>query len=559
MALQVAVLTLVLVAFGSACLAGEAKGEWTVEFDGAALPSGAWHASPGQNTEMKVEDGALRILDRGTERTQLCFVSTGWQCEPRYGAVVEARVKVLACSGRAGMCLLVADGVHEQCFTLYPDRIVAEDADLEAKADLAKDFRVVRVEIKETDFKLRVDGAALLNGAGKFVKKAHEGRNVCGFGSISSPSTGDGLWDFVRYKAVAEPFQLVPGAEHIVVFKQEGIYACFPTLYQMPDSMLAISFGTRVTRSHIDSRGGSKQLVSRDGGKTWTDPPADLVIHNPDTRRADGKFAEAWPTGWREAPAAEREKLEARGLEVRPVREGIVAYCEGAHFRVRDAQRHEVAKGAIQLPPLALLMGFGRPSYLNAGNGIRLVAVYGYATPRGVRQTWCLRTENDGDSWDFVPMASALPNTGFNETALLKTTRGAIIALMRTEPSKEHNGFLFQCESVDGGRTWSAPVNTGIWGYPCHLLQLQSGQILCAYGYRRRPMGVRAVVSRDEGKTWDAKNTFVLRADGAGNSSDLGYPQSVQLPDRTIVTAYYMNCKDNITHVAVTRWRLPAP
>ncbi|MBM4086903.1 MAG: exo-alpha-sialidase, partial [Planctomycetes bacterium] len=175
-----------------------------------------------------------------------------------------------------------------------------------------------------------------------------------------------------------------------------------------------------------------------------------------------------------------------------------------------------------------------------AGNGIRLVAVYGYATPKGMRQTWCLRTDNDGDSWDFVPMASALPSTGFNETALLKTKRGAIIALMRTNPSEKDNGFLFQCESADGGKTWSAPVNTGVWGFPCHLRQLQTGEILCVYGYRRR-------------------NILVLRADGDGNSSDLGYPQSVQLADGTIVTAYYMNCKDNITHVAVTRWRLPAP
>ena len=59
------------------------------------------------------------------------------------------------------------------------------------------------------------------------------------------------------------------------------------------------------------------------------------------------------------------------------------------------------------------------------------------------------------------------------------------------------------------------------------------------YGYRRPPLGVRACLSSDCGKTWDLANEIVLRLDGGTlpeqnrkvADADLGYPTSVQLAD----------------------------
>ena len=53
--------------------------------------------------------------------------------------------------------------------------------------------------------------------------------------------------------------------------------------------------------------------------------------------------------------------------------------------------------------------------------------------------------------------------------------------------------------------------------------------------------------------TWDTDNTYVLRDDGVG---DLGYPGSVQLPDGSILTVYYITLADGVTHSAATRWEL---
>ena len=108
-----------------------------------------------------------------------------------------------------------------------------------------------------------------------------------------------------------------------------------------------------------------------------------------------------------------------------------------------------------------------------------------------------------------------------------------------------------------GGKTWSEPVNTGIWGYPAHLLQLPGGRLLATYGYRRAPMGIRACLSLDGGKSWDVENEIVLRADGFGSGSDMGYPITRQLADGTLATIYYFNGIDNITHICLTRWKPP--
>ena len=120
--------------------------------------------------------------------------------------------------------------------------------------------------------------------------------------------------------------------------------------------------------------------------------------------------------------------------------------------------------------------------------------------------------------------------------------------------------------SDDGGRTWSHPLRTPIWGYPPHLLKLRDGRILCSYGYRRDPMGIRAVLSADNGKTWDMDNVIILRDDGGApgqfrkegetGSGDLGYPISTQLSDGSILTAYYITLSDGITHSETTRWEI---
>lgn len=108
-----------------------------------------------------------------------------------------------------------------------------------------------------------------------------------------------------------------------------------------------------------------------------------------------------------------------------------------------------------------------------------------------------LKSQDEGKTWAYL---SHIPNENpfeFSEPDVLETRDGRLITLLRTDwdivpiperPQEAREGygyFLYQSESTDGGRTWTAPVPLSLWGHPPYLLRLASGNILLVYGYRR--------------------------------------------------------------------------
>ena len=97
---------------------------------------------------------------------------------------------------------------------------------------------------------------------------------------------------------------------------------------------------------------------------------------------------------------------------------------------------------------------------------------------------------------------------------------------------------------------------------PAHLLQLEDRSILLTCGVRLRGMlGVCAMISRDQGVSWDDPrvlfSTEVYKSDTSPQGVDGGYPSSLQLADGTILTAYY--CQripmHQRYHMGVVLWR----
>ena len=95
--------------------------------------------------------------------------------------------------------------------------------------------------------------------------------------------------------------------------------------------------------------------------------------------------------------------------------------------------------------------------------------------------------------------------------------------------------------SENSGRSWSRPEPTELWGYPADLTPLQDGRMLCTYGHRRPPWGLRGCISKD-GIHWDANEAFTIRQGGIAPPSEvsnyyhIGYPTSIQLRNGTILT-----------------------
>ena len=187
-----------------------------------------------------------------------------------------------------------------------------------------------------------------------------------------------------------------------------------------------------------------------------------------------------------------------------------------------------------------------------------------YALDQEARERgYIIRSDDCGRTWRLHNLCAHAIDIAVNETALCEIVPGKLTAVARGEfGPNDHR--LMQFWSEDGGKTWTEPIKTDIWGHPAHLLKLDDDRILCTYGYRRKPMGVRAVLSEDGGESWDIGNTQVLRDDSSGHSplrgegtgaGDVGYPVSIQLDSGDVLTAYYLTLSDNVTHSAVTLWQ----
>ena len=148
-----------------------------------------------------------------------------------------------------------------------------------------------------------------------------------------------------------------------------------------------------------------------------------------------------------------------------------------------------------------------------------------------------------GKSWAQIAQIEKNPETWKSRYAFLseqhaiEIKEGHILGLSRYRKGSDIR--LRKIESFDGGTTWTEPEPTPMQGYPAHLLCLQNGNLLATYGRRIPPMGERACISDDDGKTWDIANEIVLSYAAEQDPGSLGYPASIQLPDGTIWTVYY--------------------
>jgi hypothetical protein len=160
-------------------------------------------------------------------------------------------------------------------------------------------------------------------------------------------------------------------------------------------------------------------------------------------------------------------------------------------------------------------------------------------------------TEEGGSPERPFPGADDLTSPDFL-TSTVKLDDGSLVTATRRQVPVGNGIDIYR--SADAGLTWTfvttAVSDTGR-GNPPSLVKLRDGRLAVTYGYRAQPYGIRARISRDGGKTWDAER--ILRADAA--DWDLGYPRSVQRPDGKIVTVYYYNDPSAVErYIAATIW-----
>ena len=173
------------------------------------------------------------------------------------------------------------------------------------------------------------------------------------------------------------------------------------------------------------------------------------------------------------------------------------------------------------------------------------------------------RSADSGRTWSFSAGAIDWDWPGFGEVAAIRLRDGRLLAALRRQiPGTTGEGFedTVLTESIDGGKTWDRPWPlTTTAQVHAYLTELHDGRLLCTYSNYHVPFGVSAILSADQGKTWDRENTIRL---STSNGIWVGWPVTLQFPDHSLITSYAATAypeqpPDKVTS-EIVRWRLPA-
>lgn len=357
-----------------------------------------------------------------------------------------------------------------------------------------------------------------------------------------------------------------------VISHQGQYYHGWPTLVRTKGGQLLLVYsGGR--EGHICPFGRVELMRSHDDGKTWGWPSVVLdteiddrdagilatakgtllvntftsLAYEPFLADAEkGKFRSHPPEAWTWSPerlvrwkaahhrisAAERQALVGHWM----IRSADGGQTWSTRYRVPVDSPH----GPIQLSDGRLLYA-GKELW----NGQQRVGV-------------CQSTD-DGQSWQWLAEIPARPgdraDRGYHELHAVETANGRIIVQIRNH-NPANRAETLQCESSDGGKTWTVPHPIGVWGLPSHLLRLADGRLVMTYGHRRPPYGNQARVSSDHGRTWS--DAMILSDDGGADraDSDLGYPSTVQLSDGSLLTVWYEGVRYQNAVLRQATWTL---
>jgi sialidase-1 len=352
--------------------------------------------------------------------------------------------------------------------------------------------------------------------------------------------------------------------ETVVISRQPEFYHGWPTLTRRRNGQLLLVYsGGR--QAHICPFGRVELMVSADEGRTWGWPQVllDSAIDDRDAgvlETAQGSILVTTFTSLAYEPTLKSAQEKKPGDPSAWPSERLEAW-RAAHERLTPAQRHaELGQWMIRSTDGAVTWSARYPSIVNSPHGPaqlddgRLLYA-GKELWTGQTRVGVCESRDDAQSWHWLAEIPPRPGDDpkeYHELHLVDAGDGRILVHIRNH-NKANDGETLQSESTDGGKTWSVPRAIGVWGLPSFLLRLRSGKLIMTYGHRRPPFGNQARLSADHGRTWS--EPFIISGDGT--CGDLGYPSTVELQDRSLLTVWYESLKAG-SHAVLrqARWRL---
>ena len=161
--------------------------------------------------------------------------------------------------------------------------------------------------------------------------------------------------------------------------------------------------------------------------------------------------------------------------------------------------------------------------------------------------SWLWRSHDAGRTWD--PPLQIPEEWCTSEGSVTRAKDGALVGSFRTNqapglPSHcDHWRRITTARSMDNGRSWTDhQVHFKYGKVHTKLLILHNGDILMTYATRMGELdgemfhGIEAVLSRDNGRTWDWDNRFILFR--WAMNQFMHTPDSLELADGRILTVF---------------------
>ena len=176
-----------------------------------------------------------------------------------------------------------------------------------------------------------------------------------------------------------------------------------------------------------------------------------------------------------------------------------------------------------------------------------------------------------GDTWPAMHTVFEHPQraVGYLEQKVIQSRPNELLAVAwRQDYGKDvdlTNGYSF---SLDGGRTWDGPHDTGIEGQTMTPLWLGADRFLVLYNRRWGRQSIQMCLVRARGADWsvefedtmwDARATLDRTEEASSNAEiplfKFGYPMPLRLDDETVLATHW--CEENgMCGIRWTRMRL---
>lgn len=358
---------------------------------------------------------------------------------------------------------------------------------------------------------------------------------------------------------------------HHVRLSAPGSSAAYPRVEVLPDGRLVAAVTHDVAWDYFV--GGRWTVLVSDDGDRWEacdDPSVPFNWPGSSTRerhdratlvQPDGTWLATGVVGWQAWPESEAERARAEGRYVTPTAPpglpGTIGVGTNTFFVQKSADGgRSWTRREVELPSAGWTLGLPRNLVLADGTVILPARQRSRDAQRG--QFLAIRvTPGEPDRIRVHPVPRDLDGVTGSEAALADLGGDRVLMLMRADATRGGDGRLLASHSEDGGRTWTLPLATDLWGRPPHLLTLADGRLLATYGHQREPFGIMAALSTDGGETWDVERRLLLAVDDQPEQGVGYHPLTVQRADGSLYTCYY-RLRHGVSEAHAVAWTLPS-